>query len=201
MSWHNPHLLRSTGCDRAFWQQVRHRLTGIPHIKLPGPKHRTILDESHSRFTHEYRQPSNQAHKTIRRRRELVFDGQRRWLSLRLHSLRTPPGTHLSLGYPHDLRCPKEIRYPGAGWSPAIRSNTCRNNSRSTATSASWTDRRHPVMPPGRRKQGKQRLYSELISQPNYHQDASHLTFLRKWEDQSTSSVYWSITNRPSSAH
>ena len=32
--------------------------------------------------------------------------------------------------------CLKDIRYPGAGWSPAIRSNTCRNTSRGTATSA-----------------------------------------------------------------
>ena len=31
----------------------------------------------------------------------------------------------------------KDNRYPGAGWSPAIRSNTCRNTSRDTATSAS----------------------------------------------------------------
>ena len=32
------------------------------------------------------------------RRGELAFDGQRRWLSPRLHSLQTPPGTHLALG-------------------------------------------------------------------------------------------------------
>ena len=31
----------------------------------------------------------------------------------------------------------KDNRYAGAGWSPAIRSNTCRNTSRDTATSAS----------------------------------------------------------------
>ena len=32
------------------------------------------------------------------RRGELAFDGQRRWFSPRLHSLQTPPGTHLALG-------------------------------------------------------------------------------------------------------
>ena len=48
--------------------------TGIPHIKPPGPKRRTILAESHRSTTHECRQPSHQAHKTIRRRRELVFE-------------------------------------------------------------------------------------------------------------------------------
>ena len=78
--------------------------TGITHIKLPGPKYRTILDESHCSFTHECRQPSNQAHKTISRRRELAFARQRRQLSPTLHSLPTPPGTHLPLGYPHHLR-------------------------------------------------------------------------------------------------
>ena len=31
----------------------------------------------------------------------------------------------------------KDIRYPGAGWSPAIRSSTCRNTSLGAATSAS----------------------------------------------------------------
>ena len=41
--------------------------------------------------------PSNS--QTIWQRRELAFDGQRRWLSLRLHSLRTPPGADLPLGY------------------------------------------------------------------------------------------------------
>ena len=32
---------------------------------------------------------------------------------------------------------PVDIRYPGAGWSPPIRSSTCRNTSLGTATSAS----------------------------------------------------------------
>ena len=48
--------------------------------------------------SHGCRQPSNQAHKTIRRR-ELAAVRQRRHLSLRLHSPPTPPGTHLPLGY------------------------------------------------------------------------------------------------------
>ena len=74
------------------------KVTGITHIKLPGSKQRTILDESHLSITHERRQPSHRAYKTICRRGELAFDGQRRWLSPRLHSLPTPPGTHLALG-------------------------------------------------------------------------------------------------------
>ena len=44
------------------------------------------------------------------------------------------PRPWLPLFTPDDL---KDNRYPGAGWSPAIRSNTCRNTSRDTATSAS----------------------------------------------------------------
>ncbi len=38
--------------------------------------------------------------RTICRRRELAFEGQRRWFSRSLHSLRTPRRTHLALGYP-----------------------------------------------------------------------------------------------------
>ena len=38
---------------------------GITHIKLPGSKQGTILDESHRSITHGCRQPSNQAHRTI----------------------------------------------------------------------------------------------------------------------------------------
>ena len=41
---------------------------GIPHIKLPGPKRRAILDERHSSFTHGCRQPSNQARELRRER-------------------------------------------------------------------------------------------------------------------------------------
>ena len=51
-------------------------LSEIPHIRLPGPKQRTMLDESHGSITHQRRQPSNQAHKTIWPRRELAFSGQ-----------------------------------------------------------------------------------------------------------------------------
>ena len=50
-------------------------LPGITHIKLPGSKQRTILDESHRSITHGCRQPSNQAHKTISRRGELAAPG------------------------------------------------------------------------------------------------------------------------------
>ena len=49
--------------------------TGITHIKLPGSKQRTILDESHRSISHGCRQPSNQAHKTISRRGELAAPG------------------------------------------------------------------------------------------------------------------------------
>ena len=48
---------------------------GITHIKLPGSKQRTILDESHRSISHGCRQPSNQAHKTISRRGELAAPG------------------------------------------------------------------------------------------------------------------------------
>ena len=50
-------------------------LAGITHIKLPGSKQRTILDESHRSISHGCRQPSNQAHKTISRRGELAAPG------------------------------------------------------------------------------------------------------------------------------
>ena len=50
-------------------------LAGITHIKLPGSKQRTILDESYRGITHGCRQPSNQAHKTISRRGELAAPG------------------------------------------------------------------------------------------------------------------------------
>ena len=50
-------------------------LSGITHIKLPGSKQRTILDESHRSISHGCRQPSNQAHKTISRRGELAAPG------------------------------------------------------------------------------------------------------------------------------
>ena len=74
-------------------------LADISHIKLPGPRQGTMLDESHRSISHERRQPSHQAHKTISRRRELAAARQRRQLTPRSHSLPTPPGTHLPFGY------------------------------------------------------------------------------------------------------
>ena len=50
--------------------------TRIPHIELPGPKQRTIFDQSHGSVTDECRQPSHQAHKAICRGNDLAFDGQ-----------------------------------------------------------------------------------------------------------------------------
>ena len=63
--------------ERLDFQARRFRITstGITHIKLPGSKQRTILDESHRSITHGCRQPSNQAHKTISRRGELAAPG------------------------------------------------------------------------------------------------------------------------------
>ena len=75
----------------------KHTVRNYPYQTL-GSKQGTILDESHRSITHERRQPSHRAYKTICRRGELAFDGQRRWLSPRLHSLQTPRGTHLALG-------------------------------------------------------------------------------------------------------
>ena len=70
-------------------------LVDIPRNKLPEPRQRTILDESHGIITHERRQPSNQAYRTICGRSELGFDGQLRWLSPRLQSPPISPGTNL----------------------------------------------------------------------------------------------------------
>ena len=61
--------------DDADWILGKSALAGITHIKLPGSKQRTILDESHRSITHGCRQPSNQAHKTISRRGELAAPG------------------------------------------------------------------------------------------------------------------------------
>ena len=104
-----------------------------------GPKQRTMLDENHGSITHQRRQPSNQAHKTISPRRELAAARQRRQLSPRLHSLPTLPGTHLPPWLPLITSDdPKDVRYPGAAWNPPIRSSTCRDTSPGTPTSASW---------------------------------------------------------------
>ena len=71
--------------------------TGITHIKLPGSKQGTILDESHRSITHGCRQPSHRAYKTICRRGELAAPGS----GGGFHHVCTPfqsPGTHLALG-------------------------------------------------------------------------------------------------------
>ena len=98
--FHAPFHCKSAGTLVATGAHELVMSTGIPHIKPPGPRQRTIIDESHGSFTHECCQRSNQAHKTISRRPRLAFDGQRRRLSLRLHSPPTPPGTHLALACP-----------------------------------------------------------------------------------------------------
>ena len=112
--------------------------TDIPHTKLPGPRQRTKLDESHGSFSHECRQPPNQAHGIIRRCRQLAFDGLRgvpfTTFALPSTSSGHEPRPLLPLFTSDDL---EEIHYPGAGWSPAIRSCTCWDTSRSTATSSS----------------------------------------------------------------
>ncbi len=61
--------------NRTLKELARHSSSGITHIKLPGSKQRTILDESHRSISHGCRQPSNQAHKTISRRGELAAPG------------------------------------------------------------------------------------------------------------------------------
>ena len=61
--------------SQALYVPVRVHISGITHIKLPGSKQRTILDESHRSISHGCRQPSNQAHKTISRRGELAAPG------------------------------------------------------------------------------------------------------------------------------
>ena len=143
----SPPVMVTLSClEPALISGVRNQVvyTGISYIKLPGPKERTMLDENHGSITHQSRQPSNQAQKTISRRRELAFARQRRQLSPRLHSLPTPPGTHLPLGCPPSDD-PKDVRYPGTAWSPPIRSSpppADRNTSRGTATSASWNTSR-----------------------------------------------------------
>ena len=60
---------------RPSLSKLAEAIAGITHIKLPGSKQRTILDESHRSISHGCRQPSNQAHKTISRRGELAAPG------------------------------------------------------------------------------------------------------------------------------
>ena len=65
----------SRGKEKLPLEGIRVIDPGITHIKLPGSKQRTILDESHRSITHGCRQPSNQAYKTISRRGELAAPG------------------------------------------------------------------------------------------------------------------------------
>ena len=92
-------------------------------------------------LTNAVNHPS-EAHKTISRRRELAFARQRRQLSPRLHSLQFLQARTSPLATLMNSDNPKDVRYPGAAWSPPIRSSTCRNTSRGTATSANWNTSR-----------------------------------------------------------
>ena len=81
---------------------ISNRRRGVPQPEFPISKclgaNKVPSSTRAIVVSHGCRQPSNQAHKTIRRR-ELAAVRQRRHLSLRLHSPPTPPGTHLPLGY------------------------------------------------------------------------------------------------------
>ena len=96
-----------------------------------------ILHDGDGRGIHERRQLSHRAHKTISRCRELASARQRRQLSARLHTLQLIQAHSSPLAILVTADDPKDTRYPGAGWSPPIRSSTCRNTSRGTAPSAS----------------------------------------------------------------
>ena len=111
--------------------------TDIPHIRLRVSKEPAILRDGDGRGIHERRQLSRRAHKTISRCRELASARQRRQLSARLHTLQLIQAHSSPLAILVTSDDPKDTRYPGAGWSPPIRSSTCRNTSRGTATSAS----------------------------------------------------------------
>ena len=111
--------------------------TDIPHIRLRVSKEPATLHDGYGRGIHERRQLSHRAHKTISRCRELVSARQRRRLSARLHTLQLSQAHSSPLATPVTSDDPKDTRYPGAGWSPPIRSSTRRNTSRGTATSAS----------------------------------------------------------------
>ena len=109
----------------------------IPHIRLRVSKEPAILHDGDGRGIPERRQLSHRAHKTISRCRELASARQRRQLSARLHTLQLIQAHSPPLATLVTSDDPKDTRYPGAGWSPPIRSSTCRNTSRGTATSAS----------------------------------------------------------------
>ncbi len=72
---HHRHYRSRQEAIRDMTEYIEIFYTGITHIKLPGSKQRTILDESHRSISHGCRQPSNQAHKTISRRGELAAPG------------------------------------------------------------------------------------------------------------------------------
>ena len=110
--------------------------TDILHIRLRVSKEPAILHDGYGRGIHERRQLSHRAHKTISRCRELASARQRRQLSARLHTLQLIQAHSSPLAILVTSDDPKDTRYPGAGWSPPIRSSTCRNTSRGTATSA-----------------------------------------------------------------
>ena len=112
-------------------------ITDIPHIRLRVSKEPAILRDGDGRGIHERRQLSHRAHKTISRCRELASARQRKQLSARLHTLQLIQAHSSPLAILVTSDDPKDTRYPGAGWSPPIRSSTCRNTSRGTATSAS----------------------------------------------------------------
>ena len=109
----------------------------IPHIRLRVSKEPAILHDGDGRGIRERRQLSHRAHKTISRCRELASARQRRRLSARLHTLQLIQVHSSPLATPVTSDDPKDTRYPGVGWSPPIRSSTCRNTSRGTAPSAS----------------------------------------------------------------
>ena len=115
---------------QSFWSD-------IPHIRLRVSKGPAILHDGDGRGIHERRQLSHRAHKTISRCRELASARQRRRLSARLHTLQLIQAHSSPLAILVTADDPKDTRYPGAGWSPPIRSSTCRNTSRGTAPSAS----------------------------------------------------------------
>ena len=76
------------------------RSTGAPSCRLRTLTRRPPSVDSglHHLTGRDRRQPSNQAHKTISWRGELAAPGSGGGSSPRLHSLQTPPGTHLALG-------------------------------------------------------------------------------------------------------
>ena len=116
---------------------IRTSFTDIPHIRLRVSKEPAILHDGYGSGIHERRQLSHRAHKTISRCRELASARQRRRLSARLHTLQLIQAHSSPLAILVTSDDPKDTRYPGAAWSPPIRSSTCRNTSRGTATSAS----------------------------------------------------------------